>query len=177
MHQQEQMKPSLRKARTNTKMSPASFCKHTLWLWLKNIGKEERLSPKHGRTVTFYCYYCKLQFHSLLFSLDLFHFVLQRSVLPATLCRLASSLALQTAGLFHSPKTLQGLEESKFGKGSSPKKALLEFLCTTEVLFLQEFMFQKKKSYDDPPKLYHLSQEKQKAKDKTYFPKTLVIGE
>lgn len=45
----------------------------------------------------------------MLIFLILVHFVLQRSVLPATLCKIASPLAPQTVGVFHFPKTLLGL--------------------------------------------------------------------
>jgi len=73
-------------------------------------------------------------------------------------------------GLFHSPKTLQGLGELEFGKVSSPPKSFVGVsLYNRDALFLQEVMF-KKKSDDDPPKLYCLSQEKQRAEEKSDFP-------
>lgn len=114
------------------------------------------------------------QFHSVCFSLGFVHFVLQRSVLPATLGKIQILLLCKHRCLLVYPtllKLTRDWENRNLGRCFfSIKGALCVCLYDSNTLFSWEFMFRKKSDHD-PPELYHLSQEKWRSNDLSYTPK------
>lgn len=118
------------------------------------------------------------QFHSVCFPLDSVHFVLQRSVLPATLDKIQIPLLCKhrSIGLFHPPETHQGSGEPEFRKvGFFPQRSFMcVYLYDSNTPFSWEFTFQEKKKSDhDPPKLISLIPGKAKIKRCILYPQRL----